>query len=179
VKFDICGFILWELISGLARGLRHTTTALNFVACGLSFRFGGRWLKRPRHFRRIFMKNTRWTLLAALVMAAPAFAQSPGSAGMPPEAMQAMRNANGAPGGTAVNGDSGTISNATVTDTTTMTSTTEGISPDGIAVAVEPGMQTTELPSTGGAPITMSLLGLSMAMGAFALRRRVQGSSRF
>ncbi len=128
------------------------------------------------------MKNTRWTLLAALVMAAPAFAQSMSS--MTPQQMQQMERMRGgtpsgavpntaAPGGSAVGGDSGAISNASVTDTTTTTTTTEGIGPDGLAIAIEPGTETTELANTGGAPIAMSLLGLSMAMGAFALRRRV------
>ncbi len=119
------------------------------------------------------MKNTRWTVLAALVMATPAFAQT--QPGGPPMGAPMM----GAPGA-AVGGataDSGAITNGASTETTTTTTTsTEGIGPDGTALIVEPGMETTELANTGGEPIVMSLLGLSMAMGAFALRRRVSAN---
>ncbi|PQV64601.1 hypothetical protein B1R32_10494 [Abditibacterium utsteinense] len=126
------------------------------------------------------MKNTRWTLLAALVLAAPTVAQaqtSPqppsgvpmGSSMMPPGSGSMS---GGSMGGSSMSGDSGSITNGASTESTTTTSTT-GIGPDGVSMEVEPGMETTELANTGGEPVLMSLLGLSMAMGAFALRRRV------
>lgn len=106
------------------------------------------------------MKNLRFTVLAALLMTAPVMAQAPG-----------------APAGTAPTGvtaDSGAISNA-ATETTTSTTTT---STPGIGVGDESAMmmsETTELANTGGEPVLVVFAGLAMALGAFALRRRVTG----
>lgn len=114
------------------------------------------------------MKNIRYTLLAALVLAAPtvAQAQAPGTPGGPPV------GAPGAPGTTAAApaADTGAVTNTVVESTTT---TSNGIEPGGIAITDE--TMTTELANTGGEPMLLSLMGLSMVAGAFFLRRRVTG----
>lgn len=101
------------------------------------------------------MKNFRWTLLAALLMAAPqaANAQDPGAPGTT----------------TTAPADAGAITNST---TATETTTTTGISPDATAVDVTPLEGEGTLANTGGAPILMSLSGLALAAGAFGLRRK-------
>lgn len=136
------------------------------------------------------MKNTRWTLLAALVLAAPSLAHaqdtsrgvpgvtsgsSSGSSGVGGSSSMGSSGVGGSSGsmtgGSTAGGDSGAITNgASMQSTTTTSTTTEGIGPDGLAVADE---GTTALPGTGGEPIVMSLLGLSMMVGAFAVRRRI------
>lgn len=109
------------------------------------------------------MKNTRWTILAALLLAATSVAQAQEN----PEG--------GAPAAPAAGTvDSGAISNAQTTQTTTTTTSSAGIGPDGAAMEGETMMgETTELANTGGEPVLMSLLGLSMALGALAMRKRV------
>lgn len=109
------------------------------------------------------MKNTRWTILAALVLAATSVAHAQDPAPLTPGA--APTNATAAT-------DTGVVSNVQTTDTTTTTSSS-GIGADGVAMEMNPGMQTTELANTGGEPVLMSLIGLSMALGAFAIRKRI------
>ncbi len=121
------------------------------------------------------MKNTRWTILAALLLAATsvAHAQAPGTPGAPigdPRGGIESGATGAAPGATA---DTGAISNAQTTQTTTTTTSSSGIGPDGVSAEVDPGVETTELANTGGEPVLMSLFGLSMALGAFAIRKRV------
>lgn len=127
------------------------------------------------------MKNTRWTLLAALVLAAPslAYAQSPSATGSGnsmssgSSGMSGMSGSSGmSSGGGSAAGDNGAISNGgSLVQSSSSTTTTEGIGPDGFAVS--PDDSTTALPGTGGEPVIMSLIGLSMMVGAFAVRRRI------
>lgn len=141
------------------------------------------------------MKNTRWTILAALVMAASSVAQAqpvggPPTGFVPPTGPPtgfsgAPGGFSGAPsgaipggsipGGSTVGGasaDSGAVSNADSTITSTTTSSS-GIGPDGASIELEPSGDTTALPNSGGEPVIMTLIGLSVALGAFALRKRV------
>lgn len=106
------------------------------------------------------MKNTRWTLLAALLMAAPhaANAQAPGAPGTPGAA-------------TTAPADPGAVNNSVVTTDTTTATTTTGIAPDSVEVTPLEGEGT--LANTGGAPILMSLSGLALAAAAFGVRRRI------
>ena len=112
------------------------------------------------------MKNIRWTILAALILAAPnvAHAQRPDDA-----------SAQTAPGTTGATTDAGSISNAGGTSTdTSMTQTTQTTTP-GMDTMSDTTMldETTSMPNTGGEPLIMSLAGMSLAAGAFFLRRRV------
>lgn len=100
------------------------------------------------------MKNIRWTLLAALILAAPT-------------AVQAQD-----PNVPITNAESGAVTNAEAETTTTTTTTTSGIEAEG-TTALDETTQTTELANTGGAPLVMSLGGMALAMGALCLRRRV------
>ncbi len=117
------------------------------------------------------MKNIRWTILAALLLAAPTAvqAQAPGAPTGPPPGVT------GAPGAPTTPTDTGAVTNAAVDSTTTTTTTTSspGIGMDEVAITDE--TMTTELANTGGEPLILSLMGLSMAAGAFFLRRRVTG----
>jgi LPXTG-motif cell wall-anchored protein len=122
------------------------------------------------------MKNLRWTILASLLLAANGVAQAQvasSSAPMAPSTAGAPGAAGTATAGTA---DTGSISNDTATtSTTTTTETTSsgGIGPDGVAITDDTMDQTTELANTGGEPIIITLFGLSIAAGAFFMRRRV------
>ena len=111
------------------------------------------------------MKNTRWTILAALLLAATsvAHAQAPVDPAAP------------ATPTVAATPDSGIITNSQTIDTTSTTTSAPGIGAEGMAMEGDASTtgETTELANTGGEPILMSLVGLSMAMGAFALRKRV------
>lgn len=116
------------------------------------------------------MKNTRLTLIAALLLAATSVAHA--QAPIDPAANPA------AAGATAPTADTGTVSNAQATTTTTTTTSAPGIGADGVSVDVDPATtmessDTTQLANTGGEPVLMSLVGLSMALGAFAIRKRV------
>ncbi len=118
------------------------------------------------------MKNTRLTLVAALLLAATsaAHAQAPGAPGAFPDSREGGVATTTAPGATV---DSGTISNAQTTEITSTETTSSGIGPDGVSVDIDPSLETTELANTGGEPVLMSLFGLSLALGAFAVRKRV------
>ncbi len=107
------------------------------------------------------MKNIRWTLLAALILAAPTTVQAQ-DASTPPAAESGAQSG----------AESGTVTNAEADTTTTTTTTTSGIEAEG-TTTLDETTQTTELANTGGAPLVMSLGGMAMAMGAFFLRRRV------
>lgn len=105
------------------------------------------------------MKNLRWTILAALILAAPCAVQAQTA---PATDAGAVTNAPAPAASTAGAGipAEGTAEVGTTTDVMEDVTTTE---------------QTTRMVNTGGEPILMSLLGMSVAMGAFFLRRRVTG----
>ncbi len=106
------------------------------------------------------MKNLRWTILAALLLAAPSVVQAQDAAATT----------------TTSSPESGTVSNASgATTTTTTTTANPGIPMENSAMTDETTAtsQTTRLGNTGGEPLLMSLAGMSLAMGAFFLRRRV------
>jgi LPXTG-motif cell wall-anchored protein len=111
------------------------------------------------------MKTIRWinmTLVAAALVAANGAIQ-PVSAQAP------------VPGGptTTTTTDTGAISNAPTDSTTSTTTTTTTTEAAPATVEVAPATTTTELANTGGEPILMSLLGLTIAGGAYFVRRRV------
>jgi len=99
------------------------------------------------------MKNIRLTILAALLLAAPSAVQAQVAA-------------------TAPGADTGAVTNAPAAPTTTAN---EGIPAETAAVSSETTetTETTSLGNTGGAPLLMTLGGMSLAMGAYFLRRRV------
>ncbi len=91
----------------------------------------------------------------------------------------------GAPGGAttgaAGTADSGAVSNAQSTESTTTTTTSSsGLAPDGTSVSGGAldnsdvlASDSGAMPNTGGEPVLMSLMGLSLALGAFAVRKRI------
>jgi LPXTG-motif cell wall-anchored protein len=136
-------------------------------------------------FLEKIMKNLRWTILASLLLAANGVAQAQTPATVAPAAPMTSSgmtrpDSGGTTGttGTATGGtaDSGSITNDTSTTTTTTTTETTssgGIGPDGVAITDDTMGSTTELANTGGEPIILTLVGLSIAAGAFFMRRRV------
>ncbi|HEX8465139.1 MAG TPA: LPXTG cell wall anchor domain-containing protein [Abditibacterium sp.] len=130
------------------------------------------------------MKNLRWTILAALVLAVPSVAQAqrPDTIGGAPSSAPGGPGAPGAAGASGAAADSGSI-NSTGGATTdgsmsgTTNTTTPGMDTMGDSTlagdSALAGDETTELANTGGEPFLMSLAGMSLLAGAFLLRRRV------
>lgn len=118
------------------------------------------------------MKNIRWTILAALILAAPTVAHAQVQA--PPAGAPGVTGSTTTTTTTTSAPDSGVID----TSAPTITSST-GIEPGSMSVTDATSStttsKTTALANTGGEPLVISMLGLSMAAGAFFLRRRVTG----
>ncbi len=101
--------------------------------------------------------------LAQVGMAQPPGGPPPGVGGPPPGFQggppPGFQGGSGAPSG--ANGEVGSISNTTTTETTTF---------EGDAAFAS---DTETLPNTGGAPLLMALAGGLTAAGAFCLRRKI------
>lgn len=130
------------------------------------------------------MKNFRWTILAALLLAANGVAQAqvppppPSVTSSSSPTMSSSSSTTGGTGGAAANVDSGVVNSlagdttVTSTESTTVTSS-PGIGPDGVEIGLDGTDGGAMLADTGGEPIIMSLVGLMVAAGAFFVRRRV------
>jgi hypothetical protein len=133
------------------------------------------------------MKNLRLTILAALLLAGSgvAQAQAPVAAPLPPSSSSSSSSLTSPSGSSSTGGsttanpnqDSGSINSfqgtsVTSTEQTTTTSS-PGIGADGVEIGLDSTDDSAMLADTGGEPIIMSLLGLSVAAGAFFMRRRV------